>query len=195
MVGAVGAARVHHAAAVPVQAELADVAVVRRGVENREDGLAAQAGDDAKFIGATRRVARLLPVAVEAEAVRTPPHREQATAVQKRVREQMRAKFGEELLGAFDGRRFAVGGPPVAFHRGKKLLAACLERAQPFRLRLETVRPAPRHVGPREAHVFDFHRLQTADGAAFAVLRARRRKRENRTRQSHGRANESESNN
>ena len=174
MVDPVRTARVHHAATVPVQAQLADIAVVRRGFNHLECGFAAQAGNNAELVRAAGRVARLLPVVVEAEAVGTPPHREDAVAIEKRICEQVRAQVGEELLRTLKGRQLAVVGTPVALDRGKNFLAALLERAQPLGLRLEAVRPAPRHVRPREAHVLDLHRLQAAEDALRAVLAPRR---------------------
>ena len=174
MVHSVRTARVHHAAAVPVQTELANVAVVRRGFNHLECGFAAQAGDNAELVRAAGRVARLLPVVVEAEAVRAPPHREDAVAIQERVCKQVFAQVGEELLRALEGRQLAVVGTPVALDRGKNFLATLLERAQPLGLRLEAVRPAPRHVRPREANVLDLHRLQPAEDAFLAVLAPRR---------------------
>ena len=189
MVHAVRAPRVHHAAPVPVQTQLADVAVVRRGFKHGELRLAAQTGENAELVRATGCVARLLPVVVEAEAVGTTPHREDAVAIQERICEQVFPQVGEELLRAFKGRQLTVVRPPVALDCGKEFLAARLERAQPLRLRLEAVRPAPRHVRPREANVLDLHRLQAAKDAFLAVL-APRRQREcragKRKRHAHG---------
>ena len=88
MVHLVRAPRVHYLLRVPPEAHLADVAVGRRGVENRELRLAAQVGEDAQLVrAAAEDVARLLPVVVEAEVGLPAADREELVAVEERVRE------------------------------------------------------------------------------------------------------------
>ena len=172
LVRPVRAARVHRLLRVPPEADLADVAVGCRGVEDRELRRAAQIGKNAQLVrAAAEDVARLLPVVVEAEVGLPPADREQPVAVEERIGKEMRAQVVEELLSAGHRRQLAVERAPVALDRVEEALPARLERAQPLGILLEAVGPARAHVGPREAHILHLERHQSADDAIRRRLR------------------------